>query len=526
LISAINTANASPGTTDVICLTVSNYNVTTGPTVVTDWGNNAFPIITSPIIIKGNGATIERTGANFFRFFYIQNTGNLNLQNIILSNGRSNAWDGGAIYNNGGSLTIVASKLQNNLTYDWGGAVYSSGAVTIANSEFTGNSANLGGAVYADSSLTVTASEFVENFGNEGSAIYYNGNVSSNVTQNCFVTNSNTSVSVSLTGDDLNATYNWWNSSQGPATADDADATVGDIVSANVNYSPFLLRAPGRCVGAIAPILLAPGNDTLVNVSDVIFSWDAVEAAASYKLQVASDITFTTILHESTTGNTSYQLPLSDGEYYWRVNISNGEIDSEWSTIFAVTVDVTPPDAPALVSPVDGSSTSTVQPSFTWSAVDGAVKYEIKLENSNPPDLTYTVTAANFVPPAALITSTTYYWLVRAQDAAGNWSDWSGENSVVIETPIGATAVRNYFNTNPTVRWSPLTWAISYEIQVDNNNNFASPEYTAIINNGTSRSLTFTLANDGLYYWRIRASNSVGAWGTWSNADSFLYDGS
>jgi predicted outer membrane repeat protein len=525
LITAINTANASPGTTDVICLTVSSYSVATGPTVAV--GNNAFPIISSPIIIKGNGATIQRTGINNYRFFYLSNTGNLNLQNVTLSNGRSNGQDGGAIYNNGGTLTIVSSRLQNNLTEWWGGAIYSWGNVTIASSVFTGNSARTGGALYADSSVTVTASNFVENLAGEGSAIYYAGNGSSNVTQNCFMTNSNESVRANPSGTNfLNATYNWWNSSQGPALTDDADATVGDIVSAKVNYSPYLVRPPAQCTDVVAPNPLAPTHSTITNQTDITFSWSVVDAAQLYKLQVATDNAFTDIVQEVTPTDTSYLMTLSAGVYYWRVNSNNGAVDSAWSTIFTLTVDNVPPDVATLVSPVNGSSTDNVQPIFTWSAVDGAVKYEIKLENSNPPDLTYTVTAANFTPPAALITSTTYYWLVRAQDAAGNWGDWSLQNSVVLETPIGATAVRNYFNTNPTVRWSPLTWAISYEIQVDNNNNFASPEYTAIINNGTSRSLTFTLANDGLYYWRIRASNSVGAWGTWSNADSFLYDGS
>src|SRR5512136_2921992 len=58
LVSKINEANSTPATTDTIDLpagciyTLKNVNNHTG-------GNNGLPVIRSPIIINGNGATIQ-----------------------------------------------------------------------------------------------------------------------------------------------------------------------------------------------------------------------------------------------------------------------------------------------------------------------------------------------------------------------------------------------------------------------------------------------------------------------------------
>jgi hypothetical protein len=86
----------------------------------------------------------------------------------------ANALGGGAIYN-GGTLTVTASTFSDNLTRGpgggivvRGGAIYNAGTLTVTNSTFSGNStaggfSGAGGAIYNGGTLTVANSTFSGN---------------------------------------------------------------------------------------------------------------------------------------------------------------------------------------------------------------------------------------------------------------------------------------------------------------------------------------------------------------------------
>ena len=72
---------------------------------------------------------------------------------------------GGALRNDGASLTISGSTFQNGSSGSYGGAIYNSGQpVTISKSEFTGNSAKYGGALhFGGSQVQISDSRFTGN---------------------------------------------------------------------------------------------------------------------------------------------------------------------------------------------------------------------------------------------------------------------------------------------------------------------------------------------------------------------------
>src|SRR5262245_2503324 len=74
LIADINSANGT-GAADTLTLTAGCTYTLTNTNNTTN-GNNGLPVITNPLTINGNGATITRSTANF-RFFYVQNNTNL-----------------------------------------------------------------------------------------------------------------------------------------------------------------------------------------------------------------------------------------------------------------------------------------------------------------------------------------------------------------------------------------------------------------------------------------------------------------
>lgn len=142
LISTIHTANDTPGTHTLNLSNGCTYTLITVDN--TDpAGDNGLPKITNHININGNSAVIERqAGTSDFRFFQIEGSGSLAIHQLTLRNGRNaidGKIDGGAIFNNGATVSITGCTLTGNYA-GCGGAIYSpSGALTITGSTFSDN---------------------------------------------------------------------------------------------------------------------------------------------------------------------------------------------------------------------------------------------------------------------------------------------------------------------------------------------------------------------------------------------------
>ncbi len=113
---------------------------------------------TSQIMQINSNATVELTG-------------------ITMENG--NAIWGGAIYSNGGKLTITDSTFSNNRASGSGGAIYSNGGtLSIEATTISGNTTNAyGGGIYSNgSTLSIEGTTISNNSaGNDGGGIYSNG---------------------------------------------------------------------------------------------------------------------------------------------------------------------------------------------------------------------------------------------------------------------------------------------------------------------------------------------------------------
>jgi predicted outer membrane repeat protein len=147
LISAITIAN-SDSAADTINL-ASGCTYTLGSGSFNADGQNGLPDISSPISINGNGATIARDsapGTPSFRILHIASSGALLLNTVTISNGLEVR--GGGVYSSG-TLTMTNTNITNNQvitttnnTFGLGGGVYiGSGRFTLDNSSITYNSA-------------------------------------------------------------------------------------------------------------------------------------------------------------------------------------------------------------------------------------------------------------------------------------------------------------------------------------------------------------------------------------------------
>jgi hypothetical protein len=82
------------------------------------------------------------------------------------------------------------------------------------------------------------------------------------------------------------------------------------------------------------PIPTVPANGDSSAESPTLFMWTASPGAASFTIQIATDLEFTDIIRETTvpSNSTAFAQPFDDGTYYWRVQASP---DSKTATAFS-----------------------------------------------------------------------------------------------------------------------------------------------------------------------------------------------
>ena len=75
-----------------------------------------------------------------------------------------------------------------------------------------------------------------------------------------------------------------------------------------------------------APTLTSPAPSALINSSDLVFAWTAVPGASQYRWQLSPTAGFNTLTASQTTVTNSWSptAAISDGSYYWRVQVLDG----------------------------------------------------------------------------------------------------------------------------------------------------------------------------------------------------------
>jgi hypothetical protein len=283
------------------------------------------------------------------------------------------------------------------------------------------------------------------------------------------------------------------------------------------------------------PALTGPRTNTFTNETMPLFTWNNVTDPdgnpVRYEVNISNNARFTTLA----TGDPvivneaefTPSIPLSDGRYFWRVRAINAyDGPGAWSANYVINIDTLAPPVPVIRSPLNATVTLNPRQPFVWNPAVGAQRYEIRLGVQNPPETLISTNAARQYVPAAPLLYTTYYWQVRALDAAGNISEWSPVQTVKIEANTNQRITLNRFDTpTPTLSWSPVSWATAYELAVASDTRFVNLQYqdNTLTPQTHSHTLTAPLAN-GTYYWRVRAQRPNGAWSAWSTVGTFTVE--
>ncbi|MBL8050735.1 MAG: hypothetical protein JNM46_05885 [Anaerolineales bacterium] len=260
----------------------------------------------------------------------------------------------------------------------------------------------------------------------------------------------------------------------------------------------------------------------LVTFSENVIGIDATDFSLNTNGVVATFIS--TISGSSSTRVVSVNTGQGDGDIQLNF-INNGSVkdiagNPITSGLSGETFNIDKPQlsAPILRSPRSTARLNDTTPNLVWQRVAKATQYEIQIAN----DANFSVNVSNAIINSitytpSVLSDATYYWRVRAIDVSGGAGKWSQTRIFTIDTvgpaaptlisPSGITSTRTL-----TFRWGAVTEGMQYRLQIDNNNDFSSPEYTFTLRSITRRMNLLS----GVYYWRVQAKDGLGNWGSWS----------
>ncbi|MGF9760571.1 hypothetical protein AAII07_35820, partial [Microvirga sp. 0TCS3.31] len=301
-------------------------------------------------------------------------------------------------------------------------------------------------------------------------------------------------------------------------------------IAAALAVAAVTLQAAPASAAPAAPTITAPSGDTGPSVE---VTWQPVEDAAGYEVRIDDDPAFGSPEWTSATVNT-VSVPtrlLAKGQQHIRVRAKDAAgVWSDWTTSGFTVGTVA---GPTLTGPENGITLAQPAdpPLLTWAPVAGATTYtiEVDTEDAFVSAATYTTEATALVVPDNQAPGVTYFWRVRADLADGYSTEYSDTREYVV-APIAQPEMTSPSSdddiTDVVLDWTPVAGAKYYELQVDDDVDFGSPEAVPSKIFGTRFSPRTTFGNDQ-YFWRVRArdldDNPTG-WVRLRQEDHYAFD--
>jgi hypothetical protein len=289
----------------------------------------------------------------------------------------------------------------------------------------------------------------------------------------------------------------------------------------------------------VAPTLIAPANNAVVDGAEVTNQWSAVTGATSYIYQSCHDeLCLDQRFLGEYTATEKIAYDVADSTFWWRVKAKNAIQEGPWSDTWKLTIensnDIETLAAPTLLSPADNAVVNGDEVTNVWSEVTGATAYVYEsYHDSALTNLRYTNQYTATEKTAYNVADSTFWWRVKAVNATTE-SAWSNVWKLTIDNDIPTTPTilhpvnEQYFNSQPILN----SWTSSYdkdgikeyrvEYIYDDGHTFAGGPYRTTTN--TYRYHTPGLTEQGGVTIRVQAIDNNGNEGGWSEPVHYYYD--
>ncbi len=192
-------------------------------------------------------------------------------------------------------------------------------------------------------------------------------------------------------------------------------------------------------------------------------------------------------------------------------------------------VQVAPLASPVLSTPPNGAGGQRDTVTVRWNYLLGASNYTLQVGEDQSFDSLIIFGASaltdTFAVFANLEGEKTYYWRVRAENAAGVGA-WSAPFSFTTATPAAPVLMYPVDKTTNVGLDSILVWrknpvAVSYSVQLASSNVFDPGTLAINVVNHPDTTIPFNgLTVNRIYYWRVKGVNAFGQ-GAWSEPFRF-----
>lgn len=265
------------------------------------------------------------------------------------------------------------------------------------------------------------------------------------------------------------------------------------------------------------PQLLEPENEATCVPTSTRFQWNQSQGASAYRFQISTTMDFNEedlIIYEIHEINTYYDAELPDEQttYYWRVQPYETDETDNWSDVWEFATGVNPPE---IVAPAqDAIKQAKDGLVCEWEETPGEdVSYKIQfstyetfdvidVEHENITTTTFSVDLPDFY--------TEYYMRIKvySDGCESLYSDGTKFRTTIAPPALTSPAdeavdvpISNIF------QWEASEAAQSYEIQIDTDMDFESPDFGKK-NMQATQTLISGMDYGAKYYWRVRAETA------------------
>ncbi len=272
--------------------------------------------------------------------------------------------------------------------------------------------------------------------------------------------------------------------------------------------------------------LVAPTDNAQLLTTGAIFTWNEVQNATKYQLQIAKP-NFTAplqIVLDTIISSTSFSKQLVIGNYQWRVravNSSSNTIYSTRSLTIASDVDFQS-NTVILSSPSNNLITNMSSQTLNWQSILGATSYQVQIfDNSNALilDQNTSNTSYNYT-----FTEGSFQWKVRASNTT-QYTLYTARSILVDITPPNTPTLISPSDTSSTTTTATsFSWSrtpISGSSEKDSIFIYTNSDLTTLQSKALATSPYTKTLNSGTYYWRVKGFDTAGNTGGVSNTFSF-----
>jgi len=221
------------------------------------------------------------------------------------------------------------------------------------------------------------------------------------------------------------------------------------------------------------------------------FSWPTVPGAATYRLEITTDPTFSQLTYSATTIKPQHTptARLANNIYHWRVIPLDAKGNrGQSSQVQTFTFEWR--ESPSLLSPLEGVDLKFV-PRFEWTAIQSAKTYQLQIstEADFSTSTVYNTLNTEYTPVNALTNDQDYFWRVKGLDASGTSSPWSDVRRFRtrwnFQTQLLTPPNNSISQSTPYFSWTPIPGVERYQIQVDESTSFQNPLMDVEVFNNT-----------------------------------------